>query len=262
MPALYAHNQFGNRVLQQLQGANKEIATKYLRYFRIGLQGPDFLFFYKPLTKNPISEIGHEIHRQPAKKFLMCARQVIKVHGTDSPEYAYLMGFICHFALDSECHPFVSSEIKRTGVKHVEIESEFEKLLMRKDGLDPLSFPVGKTFPADKKTAKCIVKFYEGVEEKEAYVSLRSMRFCKQFLVAPGKLKHNLIDLGMKLTGEYEKYQGHLLKAEDNPLCEESNAGLYSRFLNAVPVAVRLIEKFDSYLDGNKLDSRFDRNFS
>ena len=261
MPALYAHNQFGNRVLQVLEGTNKEIASKYLRYFRIGLQGPDYLFFYKPLSRNPVSEIGYEIHNEPAKKFIKRAKGVIKVHGTDSPEYAYILGFICHFALDSECHPFVAEEITRTGVGHIEIESEFEKMLMRKNGEDPLSFPVGKTFPADKKTAKCVAEFYEGVDTKEAYRALRSMKKYKQFLVAPGKLKHKVIDTGMKLTGKYEALQGHLLKSVDNPLCEESNCGLYSRLKNAVPVAVNLIENFDLYLDGCELDPRFDRDF-
>lgn len=261
MPALYAHNQFGNHVLQQLDEEKKNIIKKYLRFFRIGLQGPDYLFFYKPLFKNPVSEIGYEIHKQPAKKFMTRARQVIKMHGTDSPEYAYILGFICHFALDSECHPFVAEEIERTGVGHVEIESEFEKMLMRGNGLDPLSYPVGKTFPTDKKTAQCMVKFYEGVEEKEAHKALRSMKKYKQFLVAPGKLKHNIIDKGMKLTGQYDVLQGHLFKAVDNPKCEESNRGLYSRFKGAIPIAVRLINNFDSYLDGHELDSRFDRDF-
>ena len=171
------------------------------------------------------------------------------------------MGFICHFTLDSECHPFVTAEIERTGMGHIEIESEFEKFMMRKNGEEPLSYPVGKTFPTDMATAECIVKFYEGVEAKEARYALKSMKNYKSFLVAPGKVKYTCIDTAMKLTGHYDELQGHLLKPVDNPKCRESNEGLYERLVKAVPVAEQLMKDFDAYLDGAKLSERFDRNF-
>lgn len=261
MPAIYAHNQFGNRVLQQLDAKKRELILKYLRQFRIGLQGPDYLFFYKPLSRNPISEIGYQIHQRPAKEFMEYARNVVRKNGTDSPEYAYILGFICHFALDSECHPFVEEQIEKTGIGHIELESEFEKFLMRKNGEDPLSYPVGKTFPTDKITANCIAKFYEGVEPKEAHTALKSMRKYKNILVAPGKVKRTILDKGMKVIGQYDSLQGHLLKPEDNPKCVESNQGLYDRFRSATPVAEELIHNFDAYLIGEELHERFSRNF-
>lgn len=261
MPAIYAHNQFGNRVLQSLDDKKRALMIKNLRDFRIGLQGPDYLFFYKPLSSNPISQIGYDIHEKSAKEFMEHAREVVRENGTHSPEYAYILGFICHFALDSECHPFVAEEIERTGVGHIEIESEFEKLLMRKNGENPLSFPVGKTFPVDKETAECIAKFYEGVEAKDAFNALKSMRRYKTILVAPNRVKRKIIDKGMKMTGKYDSLQGHLLKPADHPKCIESCHGLYERFKHAVPVAVQLIENFESYLNGGEMSERFDRNF-
>lgn len=261
MPALYAHNQFGNRVLQKLDAKKRGFLLKNLRQFRIGLQGPDYLFFYKPLSSNPISQIGFQIHERPASEFMEYARKVIRENGTDSPEYAYILGFICHFALDSECHPFVAEEMEKTGIGHVELESEFEKFLMRKNGEDPLSYPIGKTFPTDKDTAKCVAKFYEGVEPEEAHKALKSMRKYKSILVAPGKVKRTILDRGMKLVGQYDALQGHLFKVEDNPKCVESNEGLYERFKNAVSVAEYLIQKFDEYLEGSELDERFERDF-
>lgn len=261
MPALYVHNQFGNRVLQKLDVKKRAFLLKNLRQFRIGLHGPDYLFFYKPLSPNPISQIGFQIHERPASEFMEYARRVIWENGTESPEYAYILGFICHFASDSECHPFVAEEMKRTGIGHVELESEFEKFLMRKNGEDPFSYPVGKTFPTDKNTANCVAKFYEGVEPEEAHKALKSMRKYKSILVAPGKIKRTILDKGMKLVGQYDALQGHLFKVEDNPNCIESNEGLYERFKNAVPVAEYLIQKFDEYLEGSMLDERFERTF-
>lgn len=249
MPAIYAHNQFGNRVLQQLDAKKRALILKYLRQFRIGLQGPDYLFFYKPLSKNPISRVGYALHEEPAAGFMEHAREVIRENGTDSPEYAYILGFICHFSLNDECHPFVAEQIEKTGVGHIEIESEFEKLLMRKNGEEPLAYPVGRTFPTDRETAECIAKFYDGVGADDARKALKSMKRYKNLLVAPGKVKRTILDTGMKLSGHYGELQGHLLKPTDNPKCEESNQGLYERFQKAVPVAEQLIQDFDSLFE-------------
>ena len=46
MPALYAHNKFGKLVIPKLPSTIKETVRKYPNEFRMGLQGPDFLFFY------------------------------------------------------------------------------------------------------------------------------------------------------------------------------------------------------------------------
>ena len=46
MPALYAHNRFGQKVLEQLKGELKDIVTAHDTQFKIGLQGPDIFFFY------------------------------------------------------------------------------------------------------------------------------------------------------------------------------------------------------------------------
>lgn len=51
MPAFYAHARFGNDVLAKLRGEIKEVCVKNYSEFSLGLQGPDYLFFYKPLSK-------------------------------------------------------------------------------------------------------------------------------------------------------------------------------------------------------------------
>ena len=55
MPASYTHQQFGNQVLNKLENTTiKKIINDNLNLYNIGLQGPDILFFYQPLKKNPI----------------------------------------------------------------------------------------------------------------------------------------------------------------------------------------------------------------
>ena len=56
MPALYAHNKFGKLVIPKLPSTIKETVRKYPNEFRMGLQGPDFLFFY--LTRKDITKMA------------------------------------------------------------------------------------------------------------------------------------------------------------------------------------------------------------
>ena len=49
--------------------------------------------------------------------------------------------------------------IEKSGVQHLEIEEEFEKKLMRKDGKDPFSYPLARLVPVDIATADAIWPF-------------------------------------------------------------------------------------------------------
>lgn len=160
MPALYAHDRFGAKVSERLEGELREIVTKYYTQFSIGLQGPDIFFFYKPYTNNKIVKYGNHLHHISAMPFFHHAISVVKKKGRNSREYAYLMGFICHFILDSECHPYVEEMIGKTGVQHLEIEEEFEKLLLRMDDHDAFAYPLADLVPTDVLTAVAIYPFY------------------------------------------------------------------------------------------------------
>ena len=149
MPALYAHDRFGAKVSGRLEGELGEIVNRYYTQFSIGLQGPDIFFFYKPYKDNVIVRYGNHLHEISALSFFRHALSVVQRYGRDSGEYAYLMGFICHFILDSECHPYVDEMIEKTGVQHMEIEEEFEKLLLRLDYKDPFAYPLAEDSCAD-----------------------------------------------------------------------------------------------------------------
>ncbi|MCC8066759.1 MAG: hypothetical protein LIO94_06630, partial [Clostridiales bacterium] len=66
----------------------------------------------------------------------------------------------------------------------------------------------------------------------------------------------------MKLAGVYHEMNGLMNQRRDNPLCEESNRELQTRFDAAILLAVSLQEQFDECLrTGQKLPQRFRRNF-
>lgn len=115
MPSLYAHNKFGKLVIKNLPVEYKEIIRRYPNSFRLGLQGPDYLFFYRAFSMNKINQYGVKLHKSDAYTFMLNSIDVVHKYGIHSAEFSYIMGFICHFTLDSICHPYVNLSMKETG---------------------------------------------------------------------------------------------------------------------------------------------------
>ena len=112
MPSTYAHYCFGKAVYRRLPQEIQEEIKAYSPLYMTGLHGPDILFYYKPLKSNAINRIGYGMHGRPADEFFkkawMRARELPEGRGG----FAYLYGFICHFALDHSCHPYIEKKIK------------------------------------------------------------------------------------------------------------------------------------------------------
>ncbi len=262
MPGFYAHHRFGKEVLICLREDLREVAEKYRVQFDIGLQGPDLFFFYKPYRKNRVVTYGHQLHKRSVLPFFEHGLSVVERRGVDSREYAYLLGFICHFMLDSQCHSYVNSMVLETGVEHLEIEEEFEKFLLQEDGKKPVAFSAAELVPRDGETAASIAPFYDGISEKIVADSLADLQKVKRLLTAPGILKQGVINGAMKISGHYGQLKGLMNQRKDNPACEETNRQLRELFEEAVPLTAAMIESYDKSLrTGERLAKRFDRNF-
>lgn len=84
----------------------------------------------------------------------------------------------------------------------------------------------------------------------------------KRLFTAKYKWKHDLINLVLKLTGQYHTYNGLIHQRMENEKCVESSLGLWKRMHHAVEVAEELIREFDACMQGKcTLGQRFDRNF-
>ena len=132
MPTTYAHYKFGKEVLSALPRPLQNSIEAHRELFDIGLHGPDILFYYNALKKDPVNEQGHTLHEQFADEFFHHAVEVIEKAKDPAVARAYIYGFICHFALDSECHPYVE-KIKSSGlpVPLIEYSAEHKFLCNR-----------------------------------------------------------------------------------------------------------------------------------
>lgn len=262
MPAIYAHDTFGRAVCRELEGEIRSLVRGYQEYFRIGLQGPDFLFFYRPWKTNPVNEYGYRLHEEIAAGFFENAREIIADRGKNSAQCAYILGVICHFMLDSECHGYVEEMVEETGISHNEIETEFDRSLLLKMKQKPEQFRVGRLIPTGEDVAWVMSEFYENITPHQAQKCLKSMRGIKNLLHVSGKGKERLVGTMMKASGQSANFGGIVMGLTPNPACRPVSRELFARYKAAIQPTVTMIYKYYQAVDSlEPLSVRFDRTF-
>lgn len=264
MPSTYAHYRFGRDVGPLLPPEYGRILLQQPELFLIGLHGPDIFFYSNPLGSSPVNRVGYAMHDHPGQAFFAPALEALNALPVRDREagLAYLYGFVCHFALDSACHPYVESRKEQTGISHTALESEFERRLMLHDGLDPLRhFPAGHIVPSAR-NARVIAAFFPSLSEKEVLQSLRSMKTCLRLLMAPCPVWRLLVNTAFLVSGSYASMHGLLISRKASPDCRESNRTLARLYRQALPAAVSLIHSLSDCSQGKgTLDSRFRHTF-
>lgn len=261
MPSTFAHYYFGHEVLKNLDVRARNIILGDKKIFDIGLHGPDIFFYYKPFMVNKVLIMGHDMHRENVDGFIERSACHIGHMKDKRAAISYMMGFICHFALDSECHTIVEKWVKISGVSHTEIEMEFDKSLLRSVGINPLEYRFGKHLPTYGVNTDVIDKIYH-LKNGVVNHAVRYMKLCLRVFNIKNEFFRKIEFCVLKLAGQYEFVRGMIINRNDNPRCFKSNEILTEKLNNSIPVAVKLINNYLDYIfEDGELSERFFRNF-
>ena len=122
MPDIVVHTNFGAKIARRLElDIDQNI-------YNFGLLGPDPYLFYhfymKPLS-NRVNKYSSVMHREHTGDFLTALAKRAK---DDEDVFAYLAGFLCHYALDSDTHPYINRKAKGSYAMHMAIEHKLDRL--------------------------------------------------------------------------------------------------------------------------------------
>ena len=264
MPAIYAHDTFGKAVCRELEGDIRSLVREYREYFRIGLQGPDFLFFYRPWKENPVSGFGHRLHEEVAAGFFERAREIVADRGKHSAQCAYVLGVICHFMLDSTCHPYINGTVAGQ-ISHGEIEKELDRRMMLSNGRNPHRYyPAVSCIRPTRENADIIQKMFPEVSVRQMVIALKGMIFLTNTMVYDdnGRKKKAIIPV-LKLTGQYEHVGGNYMNESCNPRCNPYLEELERLFSQALEETPEVLESFWKSARGEeRLSERFWRDYN
>lgn len=207
MPSTYTHYRFGKEVMKYVNPIALCMIQGNIDLFRIGLHGPDILFYYDALRDNKINSIGYRMHNIAASEFFVRAKGIISCKEARSKYMAYALGYVCHFALDSECHSYIEYVINHSKLTHTEIETEFERELLLQDNLNPGDYNTASHIVCNQKNANIIAQFYDGVTGKDIEKALQGMVRYNQLLAEQNFLKKGLTKSILWLSGNYKEMQ-------------------------------------------------------
>lgn len=145
MPNIITHKIFAETVMQRCANNDvKALLEKHSQLFGIGANGPDFLFFYhmrpwEMMKEHSLNHIGSTLHSAHVNDFYHSAITVMKKEENASiqeRELAYVMGHLCHWALDMTSHPYI---FYRTGNgkgfsagRHHRFESVLDAVMLKR----------------------------------------------------------------------------------------------------------------------------------
>ena len=249
MPAIITHDLFGEAVYEDdayFIGIDPEQRFAFL----LGNQGPDPLFYARA---NPsISEfalLGSIMHSRDTDKFLMAFHDALDTLTPDEKPVgrAYLLGFLCHYLLDSTVHPLVYANqyaLCDAGVEgltrkngneiHAVIESEFDEvMLFKRTGKTVATFkPYKEILQANDETLTIIGKLYSYmavmVFQRSMQIdvfrkSVKAFRLVQNVFYSRTGMKRSLLARVEELARPYSFYRSMSHRALEATECEFDN---------------------------------------
>lgn len=254
MPSSFAHYRFGEQLIPMLPTDIRNCVQRNRHLFDLGLQGPDFFFYYKLGKKTPVMHLAREYHHRTGKaafsKICSCLGQP-----TDE-ETAYLNGLLAHYCLDARCHPIVSRVTGSDAMAHNAMESEFERFLMERSGIArPHTHNRGATIRCSGKHAAVIARFYPETQAAQIQQAMNTMGVVLGLLTVHAGAKKVLAWMGPPNPGLLM----HKVPDQTYAGCNQELLDGYHSALNDCPELVRQLQ--NHIATGVELGEAFDPIF-
>ncbi len=244
MPAIFTHVEFGNQVAATLPTRLQELIKRHPAAFYLGTQGPDILFYHKVSKskgKNPVRKKGWDMHAQSAAPFFERVAKRLLTHPDEENE-AYALGFLCHFTLDSHCHPFID-ERSVDGLSHGKIEAELDKYYLRKTGYPVRGFNAATLFFPYEEAVSASALLLE-VPTENMQIAINSMRKINRLFSHKRGFVHGFCHAALTLVGMNKSFGEMFLYKKDDERCAPLLPTLSALFDEAVEKANEKIIAF------------------
>lgn len=260
MPNYYAHLKFGSRVLAAVPESLRVRLEKEKDAYALGQYGPDPLFFYHPVTNNPARVMGLGMHKQSLRPVAERLRQAVE-KGLPCAD-GYAAGFLCHFALDSRCHEYIERITAAGLATHAGIESEFDRFLMVRDGVDPFRETPLKLPQMPTAFDVLLERYvYPGVTAEQYRKGLKLYRVVSRWYTrtAGNRPVKRCVDLAAQNVSLFSFFRDVVLERRPRPVYERSSREMLELLQSEVSAAA---EQITAFFQGAPLGLWFDRDFS
>lgn len=260
MPGIYAHYRMGKELLPQLPGDTARTIARFRRLFDMGLHGPDIFLYRNPVLPASVSALWTKFHAQDGKTFFVRVCRLTRMERSEAAQ-SYLYGVLCHYALDSVFCPFLKEQAAALGIPAGEIEAEFDRFLLEKDGKNP---PESQDLSAHLRLTpgECatVAKFYPPATPRQVQGCVGHMAKQVRLCAVPEGARRTALRAAMQASRLPGRHM--LMPAGANKRCCELNEqllALYEQALEEFPELLRQVQANLTYNGG--FDERFDKIF-
>lgn len=249
MPSIYAHYRLGVALLPTFPGDVRRTIGRFRRLFDVGLHGPDIFLYYSPLLPTNVGSLGSKYHAQTGREFFQRVCRVARLEKSEAAQ-AYICGVLCHYALDSALHPFVKECVERDGVAHGQIEVEFDRFLLERDGkLPPESQDLSPHLQLTPGECATVAKLYSPVTARQVQDSLRNMAYYVRLFATPEGARRTVLRKSMEMLNLPVRKM--LMTTGPDPECAHLNAPLLEKYEQVVEQFPELLSQLQAHMTYN-----------
>lgn len=257
MPSHYTHYRFGAKVIEHLPPEAKRSVRLFRRLYDVGLHGPDIFFYHNIFFKDNVVALGSKYHNMTGEEFFTPVCKHLRLEPNEAA-LAYLYGLLTHYCLDSTIHPFVLEQTGDGKIGHIELETEFDRFLLQRDGKPhPNTFDCSPHMRLTDGECATVAKFY-GTTPSVVKSSVKSMASTVKFVAMPNSNFRRMVE---KAAGG--KLRQSFMGRTPNKNCSHLNEpmlALYDRALEKFPL---MVEALAAHMSHNApLGELFEETFS
>lgn len=218
MPAFSTHYIFAKEMTDRI----KEIADFEVNEnaLLIGAQGPDIFFFHRAFPwqiGKTLRKLGSALHREKPSVLLDRLYEYCKKSNNADIAKSYAFGFILHYALDRNCHPFVYYLQNRITNKihgfnphsaHNIIEHSLDSIMLntRLNIARPVLFETEGTLdftPAELSETARAIAFTADIYYEDALTAVKDMKSTQKLLLDRNGRKKQIISKLEKIASPF-----------------------------------------------------------
>ncbi len=249
MPSIYAHYRLGLELLPTFPGDVRRVIQRFRRLFDVGLHGPDIFLYYNPVLPTAVGSLGSKYHAQTGREYFQRICRVTRLENSEAAQ-AYIYGALCHYALDSAMHPYVNAQAAANGVTHGQIEAEFDRFLLEKDGkIPPESQDFSPHLTLTPGECAMVAKFYSPASARQVQSSLRHMAASVKLFATPEGARRSALRKSMELIKL--PVRGMLMTTGPNPKCAHLDTSLLEIYERVVAEFPELLSQLQAHLTYN-----------
>ncbi len=260
MPASYAHYRFGTAQLAAMPADVRKTIGRFRSLFDMGLHGPDIFYYSRAVIPSGKDFLGIKYHEQTGREFFTRVCRAVRLERSEAA-LSYLYGVLCHYCLDSVCHPVIAQITEGGTVGHMVLETEFDRYLLETDGKVPAwEQDLSPHIRLTEGECETVSRFYPAASASRIRRHVQSMAFLTRLMAAPQGLGRAALEKGSRLLPrEIQGMLMHQTADADCVPCLPRLMDAYQAASAAFPAMLEQLREHMTYSAG--FDSEFDRKF-